>query len=263
MATYDTILSNLQGALPTLNSSSLTAIYKKIVQVIAIAIDSTLTELNNTRTIITNIIGNQRYGRSGYYTEKALAFQYTDDLIVDPVTLDYVYATVDTAKQIIAQAAFLVVPTGGANILTLKVAKIDTDTNILAPLSNLEKAAFDTYFLNYEIPGLPVTKVSLPANVLNFNAVVTYQTTFDLTTLIENVTAALLAFRDSFRFNGVLFTNDIETYVANNVAGVRNMAISGTTIDSVSFSGSTQLQAGYFNYATGIELTITYNPFNG
>jgi hypothetical protein len=259
-STYDTILSNIASVLPNLNSASLSALYKKIAQTIAISIDSTLAELANTQTIITNIIGNQRYGRTGYYTDKAFAYQDGDDLVIDPVTLDYVYAVIDTTKQIIQQAAFEVQITGGAQILTLKVARIDPATGNLAALTSGQKTAFDSYFTTYEIPGLPVTKVSLAPNVLNFNAVVTYYTTFDYNTLVAGVTAALFAFRDSYRFNGELFTNDIETYIVNNVPGVRNISLSDTTIDSVSYSGSIKLLAGYFDFVANIENNLTYTP---
>ena len=261
MSTYASILNNLLVATPELNSTSQVAIYDTIARVVAIADDNTITELNSTKTIIDNTIGQQRYGRAGYYIDKALAFQYGDNLVIDPVTLDYVYATIDTTKQIIKQAAFESIVSGGAQFLTLKVAAIDANTNKLAPLTGPQKTSFDSYFTTYEIPGLPVTKVSIAANIFNFNCTVTYYSTYDYNTVVTGVIAAMISFRDSYRFNGELFTNDIESYVTTNVPGVRNTAISNTTIDNVSFSGSVKLSAGYFDFITNFESNITYVPF--
>lgn len=260
MAAFDDILVNIENALPELDNTSQMALFYKIAQAVAVSIDNTKTEMDGTKNAIDEIIGSQRYGRSGYYTEKAKAFQYGDSLVIDPETLDYIYAVLDSDLQIIKQAAFEAVISGGAQLLTLKVAKLDPDTNTLVALSGAEKTAFDSYFLNFEIPGLPVTKVSLNANVFSFTAQVTYYATYDYNTIVTSVEAALFAFRDDFSFDGTLYVNDLETYIKNNVPGVRNVSLSNTLIDAVAFSGSIKLTAGYFDYIANIENNLTYVP---
>lgn len=258
MATFDDIMVNIANGVPELSNPSQLALFYKIAQAVAISVGATQEEIENSKLIIDNIIGTQRYGRSGYYTSKAKAFQYGDSLVIDPDTLDYVYAIIDTDKQIIKQAAFDIAISGGAQILTLKVAKLNPDTNKLIALDSTEKAAFDGYFLSYEIPGLPVTKVSLAANVFSFAAIINYYATYDYNSIVSSVIAALYAFRDNYEFDGVLYVNDLETYIKNNVVGIRNVSLSNTLIDNVAFSVSKNLSAGYFDYITGIENNITY-----
>lgn len=258
MAAYDDIIINIQNALPELDSVSQMAIFNKIAQAVGISIDNTKTEIDGTKSAIDDIIGQQRYGRSGYYTGKAKVFQYGDNLVVDSDTLDYTYAVIDTDKQIIKQAAFEVAISGGAQILTLKVAKLDPDTNKLIALSSTEKTAFDSYFVNFEIPGLPVIKVSLAANIFSFLATITYYATYDIVALKASIEAALYAFRDDFEFDGTLYVNDLETYLKNNVPGIRNVSLSSTQIDSVSFSGYQKLTAGYFDYISSIIDNLSY-----
>lgn len=258
MATFDDIMTNIANAVPELTNSSQMAIFYKIAQAVAISVDNTKTEIETTKSIIDNIIGLQRYGRSGYYTDKAKAFQYGDSLIEDPVSHESIYATIDTTKQIVKQAAFEAANSGGAQILTLKVAKLDENTNKLAPLDSTEKTSFDSYFTTFEIPGLPVTKVSLPANVFSFTAIVSYYSTYDYNSIITSVNAALYAFRDDYAFDGTLYVNDLETYIKNNVPGIRNISLNNTLIDSVSFLGSIRLSAGYFDFAANIENNLIY-----
>ena len=101
---------------------------------------------------------------------------------------------------------------------------------------------------NFEIAGLPVNYISANANVLYFVASCTYYSSFDLPTLTANINTYLTLFMNSFAFNGTFFTGDLETYIQANVAGVRNFYLSQTQIDGVSFTGSVNLSAGYFNY---------------
>ena len=255
MATQDTIIANLLAL--GFDNPSNTALGQKLAEGLGFLVDSTLTEFTNTKQSILDTINNQRYGKEGYYTAKALAFQYGDDLVIDPTTLEYVYATIDPTKQIIKQAAFIETSTTNTSQLFLKVATVDTAGNTVA-LSLPQLAAFTSYFLNFQVPGLPVSIVSSAANVLYFQAKLNYYATYDLPTLQTNVLTALTNFRQSFAFNGEFFAGDLQDYVKANVPGVRDFFIYNTTIDNVSFSGFINLDSGYFNYVASIENNITY-----
>jgi hypothetical protein len=256
MTTEQQILANLQAL--GFDNTSAAAIFGKIAQSVGVTVDSTLTELSNSEGIIFNIINTQRYGKSGYYTSKALAFQYGDSLVIDPITLDYIYAVIDATKQIVSQAAFEELVSGQ---LFIKIATVDAITGNLVALSQPQLAAFNNYFVNFQIPDLPVTVVSNSANVLSFTARATYYATVDLPTLQTNLINAMTTFRKSFAFNGELFTGDLQDYIKQNVTGIRDFFIYNTLIDGVPYSGSQSLAAGYFNYAVGIENNITYIPF--
>src|SRR5690349_17075292 len=136
MATQDQITANLIAL--GFNNPSQAAIYNKIAEAFGLLIDSTLTELSNSENAIFNIINQQRYGKSGYYTGKALAFQYGDNLIIDPVTLDYIYAVIDSTKQIVKQAAFEDI----SSQLFLKIATLNALTGLLEPLTTAQYNAF-------------------------------------------------------------------------------------------------------------------------
>ena len=256
MSTQDTINANLKAL--GFNNIGTASIFQKTAQTVGITVDNTLNEISNSESIITNIINTQRYGKSGYYTGKALAFQYGDNLIVDPDTLDDVYAVTDPTKQIINQAAFEEIVSGNSSQLFLKIATIDQLTGDLIPLSTAQYNAFVNYFVNFEIPGLPVSIISTTGNILNFNGQVTYFATYDFPTLQTNFTNAITTFRQSFTFNGEFFDGDLAAYLKANVPGIRDFYMYNSTIDGSPFNGSIKLPSGYFNYISTILSNITY-----
>jgi virulence-associated protein VapD len=253
MSAYNDILANL--ATLGFDNTSSTAIYNKIAQAVGTSEDNTLQEIANALNVINTVIANKNYGKSGYYQEKALAFQYGDSLSVDPVTQAYYYATINPANQIIAQAAFESTGSG----LYLKVAKLNSSTNLLEKLSGAELAAFMSYMLLFEIPGLPLNIITADANILNFTTIATYYAAYDLPTLQTNISNALNAFRDSFLFNGVFYTTDLQAFMQINVPGLKSFFMGSTMIDSAPFTGSISLTSGYFNYDASVLTSITYN----
>ena len=264
MASYDQIISNIKAVFSSsdLNTSKV-AMFEKIANSIAPVLDNTISEITNTQTIVTDIIGQKQPGKAHYYVQKALEFEYDlvnnigINLSIDPITKNNVYLIPDATKQIIKIAIF------DESKMTLKVAYLNPDTNTLDSLptapTNL-KQLFDNYFISVaEYAGLPIIKVSDPPNIFTFIAFVTYFSTYDLIALKNNVITAIFAFRDSNpASNGILYSNDLEDYVKNNVPGVRNMALSSTIIDSATFQGSVVLSSGYFNYIMGIENNLIY-----
>lgn len=259
--TLQTIQTNLLAL--NFTNESATALYNKIATALSITVDLTKTEIANSQNNILSIINDQRYGKSGYYTTQAKGFQFGDDLIIDPITLDDVYAVIDVTKQIISQAAFEEITSGVSSQLFLKVATLDPVTALLTALSNDQYAAFASYFTNFEIPGLPVAIISNPPNLLAFTAVATFFSTYNQTTLQTNLQNAMNAFRNSFAFNGEFFDGDLEDYIKQNVPGIRNFYITNTSIDGTAFQGFITLPAGYFNYVPSIFSSITYSPVNG
>lgn len=255
-STVDTIMANLNGL--AFNNPSLTALFKKIAQAIGIPIDATKTEFTNSENRILTIMQSQRYGKSGYYNLKAKAFQYGDNLIEDSVTKDFIYATITPNKQIVTQSAFEDLQSGNSSQLFLKIAALDPVTGNLIKLSIPQLASFKAYFINYELPGLPISIINADGNVLNFNSTATYFATYDLSTLKVNLANSLTLFKQTFGFNGEFFAGDLQDYIKTNVAGIRDFYLSNTSIDIIPFGGSQTLNSGYFNYSTTILNTITY-----
>lgn len=256
MATQDTIVSNLSSV--GFDNPSQTAIYNKLAEACGLAIDTTLVEINNSELRIKNVIDTQRYGKNGNYTDIALGFQFGDNLIVDPITKDYYYAVEDKAKKIITQAAFEEIISGSSSQLFIKIATLNKVTGLLEQLPIIQFNAFASYFKIFEIPGLPVSIINSPGNILSFNVKVTYYATYDLPTLQSNLGTALNTFRDSFAFNGVFYDSDLSQYIKDNVPGVRSFYIYNSTVDSSPYTGDIKLGSGYFNYAANILNNILY-----
>lgn len=263
MATEDQISSSLQAL--GFDDPATLALFEKVAQAIGIPIDNTLQEFVNNQNAMLSTVTTKNYGKDNYYTSGAKAFQLGDDLVVDPLTGNNYYAVIDPAKQIVTQAAFSELGAGANVQCYLKIAKKDAPTGLLVPLDGNELAAFTSYFLTLEIPGIKITIVNKPANILAFNGVMTYYKTYNLTNLQTTFATVLAAFRDTFDFDGEFFNGDLEDYVKANVPGCRNFFISGTTLDGTAFNGSTLLGAGYFNYLSTILANITtyftYTPY--
>lgn len=254
--TQDNIKTNLIAL--GFSNTSATAIYNKIAEAVGFTVDTTVQEIANTEQVILDIINTQRYGRATYYTQHALAFQYGDNLIIDPVTFDFVYAVIDATKQIINQAAFEEIVSGNSSQLFLKIATVDTLTGLLIPLNTPQLNAFKSYFLVFQIPGLPIGIITATGNVINFISECTYLATYDLAILQTNLTTALNTFKNTFEFNGVFFDGDLEVYIKANVPGIRDFYITTTTIDGTPFGGSQSLPAGYFNYDSAVFTNISF-----
>ena len=260
-ATTTAIQANLT-ALGFTNPSQ-AAIYNKIAEALGIPIDNTIQEMTNSENNILSIISNQRYGKAGYYTAKALAFQYGDDLIVDPTTLQDVYATINPLNQIVTQAAFEELVSGNSSQLFLKIAASDPLTGNLIPLTAPQLAAFINYFVNFEIPGLPITIISAAGNILSFQAIATVLATYDLAELQTALATALTTFDKTFPFNGEFYTGQLQNYINTNVPGMKDFYVYNTALDNVPFAGSISMPSGYFNYLStiipNIATAFTYN----
>jgi len=278
MGSLQQILSNL--SLLNFNALSVADPDYQIASAISPIIDNTITEINNTESTITNILISQYGGlKSAYYAANALAFQYGYNLSVNnainPATgapyLNLIYTTIDTTAQVVKQAAFQQVRSGNSIQMFLKIAGVDSTTNLLQPLSDVQFASFSSYMNNFEAPGLPLNLVNLPGNILNFNATATYSAAYDLSTIQTNIAAALVAFQTvnapsnfqtPFQFNGEFYTGQLQDYVVSTVPGMIDFYIYNTSLDNTPFAGSTDLSSGYFNYFTNIINNINYSPIN-
>jgi hypothetical protein len=257
MGSLTQILANISAAIPELINNSATAIYKKLAEAFSITVDVTMAEFANTEAIIDSNIAANNYGKSGYYINAALYYEDGEDMVIDPVTQNWIYSPVDVSKQTISQAAF------DESSLTLKVAYTDPSTGLLAKLPSDVLTRFIAYFNNsnsggFAIPGIPITIVSLDPNMFNASSfTITYYGSYSLTNIQTAVQAALTAFRDSFEYNGILYIQDLSDYIKNNVSGVRDVSIILPEIDGTVFVGNKSLPAGYFDFDSG--LTISYN----
>lgn len=266
MSSIDTINGNLLAL--GFKNTSVTAIDEQIAIAVGQLDDNVIAEMANTTATIQNILISQYgYLKGSYYTAQALYFQFGYNLVINtainPVTnepyLNLIYPTIDTTANIIKQAAFQQLPSGNVVTLFLKIATQDPLTGLLIPLSSQQLIAFTSYMNNFEAPGLPLNIVNEIGNVLNFNAIATYQSAYNYTTLQANIATALTGFLTASQFNGEFYTGSLQQYIINNVPGMVDFFVSNTTLDGAPFSGFVALSSGYFNYAINITNNITYN----
>ena len=239
---------------PLFSNNSVAAIFDAIARTIGDSIDTTLAEFANTQSIIDNNILTKNYGRYWWYVGKALAYQDGDSLIENIDTHDFYYQTIDLSKQIIKQAAFEDATNNYAG-LKLKIATIDSVSGLLIKLSTVQKAAFDNYMRNFEIPGVPLTKISIDANILNFDFACQYSKNYNLSNIIAQIQIAFNNFQKTFHFNGLFYRNGLyglENYIVDNIAGIIDFSISNMTLDLISFINYISLPSGYFNYDNSI-----------
>lgn len=258
MSTFDTIKSNINTIASEVNTTSSTNILTKIAKTFADVIDLFNTEIENTKKTLIDDASNLSYGRQGYYTSKALAYQEGDSLLINAETGALYYETIDEEKQIIKQAAFEDVIVDDVHFLTLKVAVQNPSTLKLEALTGDRFTAFSDYMVNFEIPGLHLYTFSGAPNVFDFVGTVIYSKTANLDTTTASVEAAFESFRDTFQFNGILYLNTLAQYIKSNVVGVIDVIMASPTIDSVAFTSYTKCAAGYFEYDTNTLTSITY-----
>ena len=251
MSSLSSITTYIKEAFAGLVNPSVAAIYEKIGEGLSIPIDNTIAELTNTENIINANISANNYGKSGYYINAALAYEDLVNMVIDPITGNFIYSPVDKTKQTISQAAF------DEATLTLKVAYTNPSNGELAPLPsgspNDMLGRFKNYFNQsntggFGIPGIPINIVSLSPNVFNANFYITYYGAYSLSNIQAAVVAAIESFKTSFAYNGELYIGNLTDYIKQNVPGIVDVYLTGTTINTVSFTGKTVLPAGYFIY---------------
>lgn len=103
MGAVTTITNALKAIMPTFGTTN-ADIESKIIDVVGTLADSEAMERNNTLNVINEALANQKITTVEYYRRKAVAFQYGDSLVYDPINQGGYYDTIDTEKQIIKQA---------------------------------------------------------------------------------------------------------------------------------------------------------------
>lgn len=269
--TREELKAKIQLAISELTNASAASLWQRMSDAFFDVVNSVLSEISNSLIVIKTTIANNRFGKPQSYVDAAYYYQQGDELLFDSNFVPY-YAVIDDSKHLIAAAAFEqinnVANISGAYIIiptiTLKVAKLDGTE--LAPLTPAELTAFDGFLDNYRIAGVYLPVVSLEADIFRMNGVlVTYDTSYNLTTIKTGIETALTEYRKQKRYNSTLYINEVSSYVKSNVPGVIDFFISDAYLvsgdSSILINGSIQLPAGYFNYFDNFD-TFVYVSAN-
>jgi hypothetical protein len=260
MTFAEKILANLTALFPTWDNESQLSIKTTISNGVGICLDETQLELDDTVSIITDIIKTQRPGDSQYYIDKAIAWEPGVDLVQDE-NLKWIYQEPDETKQLIVQAAVSITEGEGSETITLKVNKTDPDTELLAKLSTDELSDFkNNYMRLFQWLGVPITITTADPDLLSFTIEISFLNNYDETTVQSNVDDALVAFRDTYKHNGVIWMNVLGKYIIDNVPGVKAAYVYDFDIPDVEFDNDfAVLPSGSFNYDTVTKNYVSVN----
>jgi hypothetical protein len=204
---------------------------------------------------INTILENKQVLNEQWYIAKAKEFQFGDTLLIDSVTYQPSYATVDEAAQIIGSATIRTV----ANQLQLKVRRTDSDI-----LSGAEKTAFEGYMNAIKAAGTRIRVDNFAADEVTLNMTILYKGSEDLTTLQSTVESTINDYLDNIEFDSSIYMSSIIDAL-QAIDGVIDPRLdSASAIDSLgnetSFTHEYSTNAGYatINSSTPLSSTITY-----
>jgi hypothetical protein len=157
---------NYDSLLQDVNSRSKVAVWRLICWIVAYAIWLFEKMQDLFKADLQQLIEATRFGTLPWYQEKAMDFQYGDDLSY--VNYHFVYDPLDTSKQIIKRAA-ATVATGQ---ISLKVAKLDGNDPV--KLETDELTAFQAYVSQIKPPGERLVVISLDPDLMKLEMEVIY-----------------------------------------------------------------------------------------
>jgi len=238
-------------------STSATAEWRIWVEIFAYAIYLFEVVMDVFRADVEGQLARKQPGTREWYSEKALAFQNGHTLTVDKWGV-VGYATVDDAAQIVKRAS--ISEAGGT--VTIKVAKINSETNELEPLSltDGEYLNFQRYMDAVKFAGTAVEYRSLPAYVVDYDINVYYDPLYLPSSVQADVLTALAAFRTAMGFDARLYKSDFVA-VVQTVPGVKSVKVNSMTVtptegDIVAVDVVVELDSGYFNFSEGSTITM-------
>jgi hypothetical protein len=262
---YQSILSLIAGdpALATLNSASATAEYKLIASVMA-RLSNQLEQLQDQAIAQLQAIADRAEpGTANWYAQRCLEFQYsaTANYYLTIVNGVVQYNVINVADRIVTRVA--VSPNTDGSVL-IKVAKgsVPSLTQLTAP----ELVSINGYFSpsnGIGFAGVPVTVVSLPADLIRYNLTVYYDSSQNLAILRPLVEAAIENYALAIDFGGIFSVlAAANAPITQGVPGVKRMGITSILVNGVAVPQEVRLPSGYSKVdpAFPLSTTITYVP---
>lgn len=195
----------------------------------------------------------KQFGSLYWYVVISKAFQEGDDLTV--VNGIVGYDPVDETHRIVTQAS---AKEGDDGVLALKVAK--TVSGSLVKLSSGELDDFKAYMQARKSPGVKLNINSKDPDSVKYIIAALYDPLYDNDNVQAGLDAALLDFRDNFRFDATLYMSELVAALSA-VPGVVSVDVQLWVWDTLTLSYvpvvlSTELGAGYFNWSNSSSLSL-------
>ena len=238
-------------------STSATAEWRIWVSIFAYAIWLFEVVMDVFRADVENQLSKKQPGTKEWYSEKALAFQNGHTLTVDEWGV-VKYAAIDTEAQLVKRAAV----TEASGTVTIKVAKINSETNELEPLNLTtgEYLNFQRYMDAVKFAGTAVEYRSLPADMIEYSISVYYDPLYLPADVETRLIASLQAFRTTMGFDARFYKSDFVN-VVQAVPGVKSVKVNSMIIipaegDPVALDVVEELESGYFNFSEDSTITM-------
>lgn len=253
------IIIAIQSLFQNVNTSA-SAIWMRLVDALSTIFNIISNEILFSEDNIANTARSLRVTRKDYYLDKALYFQYGDNLVIlDNDTKETGYNPINENNRIIKQATVSTYEGG----IILNVATTDNTGN-LTPLSSEQLTAFKDYYENFIPLGFNLFIQSREPDILTFpeGMTVYYSAGNSLAQVKNDIESMKTTIQQNIVLGAPLFINDLEKSF-QEVSGVEAAYIPDvvSTNGSLTYNaenGRIKLVSGYFNFAE--DLNISYVP---
>lgn len=196
-------------------------------------------------------------GTTRWYAEMCYRFQNGCELLFDPKTAMLYYSRDVPEARIISIVAI----TEGNNKLTIKAAK-KNDAGKIVPLSPDEKHNFSGYIDSVKFAGVQTGIISTTEDKIRYDMEVFFDPAVPVTTVRDNILAALESFKTTLGFDSMLYTQKLIDAVmsASGVVTVCLNSLSRKGNSDTEFKDVnvfTELESGYYEYDGECILTLT------
>lgn len=246
----DEIITNVNTDLPSLTSTSQTALWRLWSYIVAVAI-AVHEQLWDAKEVdLQAIADSAQVGTAQWLQAQALKFQYdaADPQVLTVVDFAPVYPIIDESLQIIEVAA---VSQQTNRRVIVKVAKDDGGGG-LTPLVTDELTAFRSYIKQIQFAGTSVSVTSTDADRLFIQMEIFFNGQYVQTDVSDNIKTALNTYLRNLDFDGVVNKNALID-VIQGVEGVVDLKMEllrgRTAADTVGSIDNTTI----FNLSGGID----------
>ena len=220
-----------------------------------IAVQIHLTELSANSSIvdITDIFSDSIVATKQWYVDKALEFQYGDVVIIDPITYQVGYATIDETKQVIGSCTIR--EFGGAVVLQLRGKNTDL-------LTEDELNSFVVYMNKVKIAGTKINVENVLGDLISSYMTIIYDGTYNLSDIKTLIETNIEEYYNNIELTGKFISNALVDKL-QQLDGIidpqYNYGIAINTLGlEVEFTHEYETNAGWARINEPLVDTITY-----
>lgn len=250
------MISTIQEKTGLTLSKSKVAEWRLWTYIFAAAIHTFEIVLDMFRSEIDTLTNKITPGTVRWYAEMCYRFQNGYELLFDESKAMLYYPTIDPEAQIIKIVAIR----EEKNRLAIKAAKQDKDGKMI-PLDLEEKYNFASYIDAIKFAGVDVNVISTSEDKLRYNLEVYFEPSIPNTLVRQNILSALTEFKSSLGFDSMIYKQRFvdaamgaEGVVTCNLISLEHKG--ATDEEFLPVDIYSELESGYFEYATDSDITL-------